>query len=580
MVIQWDTIGFGAVVILPTLDGKENPPKKLQKPPLIEAHKSSIQDFDLSPFDKQLLVSSDSSSIKLWKIPEGGLKDTMRLCELEISGEVSKRLTSLQFHPTSKNLLVTTGKDFKIKIFDIENTKLMISHNKGHNDLIQNISFNWTGSLLSTSCKDKILRILDPRLNEVAYSTEAHPGVKGFNCTWLGKRDEIMTCGFNKSGERIVSLWDLRTFKDPIHSNTIDNSPGMIKPFYDESTKMVFLLGRGDSAIRYYEIIDQIPFVQYLDQFKGNDSQSDICAFPKRMVDVASCEIVRFAKVTKDKVENIMFQVPRRDGKNVSDLYTFIPSNNPSTTAEEWLKGIEKAPILINPSDFMPAGYITVDTIEQEKNDIPSKNLSRNSSQKTTSNEKSIFFTILKEKELVQVEKNIIYDGPFKNGKKNGYGNLTAIKENIKFEGDWIDDIRYGNGIISCLTEDGKVTMTAKWDGFFFEPSSFEFADGLKIESPILNENKNLLFAKLTLKNGDVYHGQFSNGMKNGKGIYIYQDGSKYEGDFKNDLRDGKGLFNYLDGSIYDGFWKEDQPFGKGQYIDLSNRKFNGNWPL
>ena len=35
-----------------------------------------------------------------------------------------------------------------------------------HNDIIQSISWNRDGSLFSTTCKDKKLRIIDPRVGD------------------------------------------------------------------------------------------------------------------------------------------------------------------------------------------------------------------------------------------------------------------------------------------------------------------------------------------------------------------------------------------------------------------------------
>ena len=40
---------------------------------------------------------------------------------------------------------------------------------------------------------------------------------------------------------------------------------------------------------------------------------------------------------------------------------------------------------------------------------------------------------------------------------------------------------------------------------------------------------------------GDQYEGEFSNGMKNGKGLFIWSNGNKYDGDWKDNQRHGKG---------------------------------------
>ena len=44
--------------------------------------------------------------------------------------------------------------------------------------------------------------------------------------------------------------------------------------------------------------------------------------------------------------------------------------------------------------------------------------------------------------------------------------------------------------------------------------------------------------------NGDYYKGQYVNGLPEGFGQYIWSDGSFYKGDFKQGLRSGYGVWN------------------------------------
>ena len=54
------------------------------------------------------------------------------------------------------------------------------------------------------------------------------------------------------------------------------------------------------------------------------------------------------------------------------------------------------------------------------------------------------------------------------------------------------------------------------------------------------------------------YIGEFKNGMRDGKGIFYYNDGARYEGDYKNDKREGKGIMYYNTGNIYQGDYTND----------------------
>ncbi len=41
---------------------------------------------------------------------------------------------------------------------------------------------------------------------------------------------------------------------------------------------------------------------------------------------------------------------------------------------------------------------------------------------------------------------------------------------------------------------------------------------------------------------GDVYEGDWSNDMANGKGVYMHSGGARYEGEWKDDLQNGNGV--------------------------------------
>ena len=65
---------------------------------------------------------------------------------------------------------------------------------------------------------------------------------------------------------------------------------------------------------------------------------------------------------------------------------------------------------------------------------------------------------------------------------------------------------------------------------------------------------------------GNVYEGNYSNGLREGTGVFRYANGDSYVGSFKNDKREGKGVFTYADGDSYDGEFKNGLREGKGVY--------------
>ncbi len=63
---------------------------------------------------------------------------------------------------------------------------------------------------------------------------------------------------------------------------------------------------------------------------------------------------------------------------------------------------------------------------------------------------------------------------------------------------------------------------------------------------------------------GDIYIGEFKNGLKHGKGVETYANGDFYEGDFINGLCEGSGTYLWKDGSEYNGDFKQGYRNGYG----------------
>lgn len=86
-------------------------------------------------------------------------------------------------------------------------------------------------------------------------------------------------------------------------------------PFYDEDSDVLFMAGKGDGAIRFYEICpneEPKSIVQHLGQFSSNTPTAAACAIPRRSCDVSQTEIIRIYKIAKGQIMPLHFQVPRK----------------------------------------------------------------------------------------------------------------------------------------------------------------------------------------------------------------------------------------------------------------------------
>ena len=103
--------------------------------------------------------------------------------------------------------------------------------------------------------------------------------------------------------------------------------------------------------------------------------------------------------------------------------------------------------------------------------------------------------------------------------------------------------------------------------------------------------------------NGDVYEGEYLDGIRHGRGCYRYAatgdkyDGcwvenkrhglgcmsyngkGEYQGYWENGYRHGEGVFTYVSGDVYSGWWRFGNKEGQGTYYSAKdNLKLTGDW--
>lgn len=77
-----------------------------------------------------------------------------------------------------------------------------------------------------------------------------HVGSKASKVVYLGDTGRLMTTGFSKFSDRQWAIWSQQDLSKPLHLETIDSSSGILIPYYDYDTKMVYLVGKvGDSFL-------------------------------------------------------------------------------------------------------------------------------------------------------------------------------------------------------------------------------------------------------------------------------------------------------------------------------------------
>lgn len=196
--INWQASGGGAFCVIPL----DRPGKLPDLYPLVRAHTAPVLDTAWSPFDDSLVASAgEDGKVALTKIDDS-------IFDLAYSGDGhheirdfdplpgnkmghGRKAGQVLFHPTANNVLASAS--YEVKIWDVEKMQSRVEFDK-QPDMVQGMDFDWTGSNLATTCKDKKLRLFDTRSGGAPHTmADSHSGVKGGSpcrsvLIWIGER--------------------------------------------------------------------------------------------------------------------------------------------------------------------------------------------------------------------------------------------------------------------------------------------------------------------------------------------------------------------------------------------------------
>ncbi|KAL7717270.1 Coronin [Entamoeba marina] len=207
----WDVAGGGAFATIPyDRFGKQTDVC------LFTGHKATVLDLDYNPFNDDLIASSSEDClVRIWGIPEGCPGSTNNTPLQTLTGH-RRKVGTVNFHPCASNVLATTSADSTLKLWDVEQGEEMFSC-EGFTDIVNSCCWNKDGSEIVTSCKDKKMRIFDPRTNTVTAEVMAHVGTKGVRCLWMTDKNYLFTTGFTRNAEREMAFWDPRNIEKTIN---------------------------------------------------------------------------------------------------------------------------------------------------------------------------------------------------------------------------------------------------------------------------------------------------------------------------------------------------------------------------
>jgi len=381
IVFPWESGGAGVLAVFAMSEIGRIAPSH----PFIKGHAGNILDYEFNPFnDFQLLSCGDDATLKLWDIPEGGLTSDLTSPRVTLHGH-GKKVTLLNFHPSAAFLCASASFDKSIKVWNIENGSPALEIST-ISDVILSLQWSPIGRSIGYTTRDKYVRVSDPRTGRNVFETLAHDGSKPSKMGWIAE-DTIVTCGFSKMNDRQVSVWDLRNHSAPVKLVNVDQGSGVLYPFYDPDTKILFVAGKGDGNIRYYEVVGDSQYMYYIEAFRSNVPCRGVSFIPKRKVNTDSCEIMKAVKLTNNTIDLVSFKVPRRSETFQDDIYPDCVCGQPSMNSTEWLGGADREPrrapikqienspahvelhMQATPSSHVHQGHKSVNEYEKELNE-------------------------------------------------------------------------------------------------------------------------------------------------------------------------------------------------------------------
>jgi coronin-1B/1C/6 len=334
--IAWQVSGGGAVAVIPV-----NKAGKVDNPGLFTGHQNPVLDLAFNPYNDRILATvSEDCYGKVWQIPADGKFERIDTPAQSLKGH-KRKVGALEWNGVAENVLATAGTDYDVKIWDVTTGQDKITVG-GHGGIIQSINWNYTGTSLVTYCKDTHMRVVDPRQNKIVSDHETHKGVKGGRALYLGKHELIISVGFSKNAEREYMVFDPKNLAEPLAKAAIDNAAGVLMPFYDEDSEILFLAGKGDGNLRYYEIEPAAPaaeMVNFISQYASNEPTAGCGSMPKRGCDISTNEIVRLYKQTGTVLQPLSFKVPRKSDLFQDDIFPDCRSDEASLNQEQWFAG-------------------------------------------------------------------------------------------------------------------------------------------------------------------------------------------------------------------------------------------------
>jgi len=310
--------------------------------PRVNVHRQKVTDLDFSPFIENLLATASEDSLaKVTAVTKDGNIVPINTADQTLEGH-QKKLCTVRWSPTASSILATAAFDNTVKVWDVEKGKDIFTYQGTAQPL--SVEWNEDGSLIAAASKDGKIRIYDPRSSAKAMEAGSLEGAKPPRICWLHGLNKLALVGFARSSTRQYSVYDTQKFSAALTTQELDSGAGSIIPYFDADNSVMYLAGKGDAAIKYWEAVNDEPYLHFLSEFRESESTKGCCFLPKVCCDTKITEVAVALRILRDGVFPVSFTVPRKSDQFQSDIFPDTYAGRPVMTAAEWASGTNRAP--------------------------------------------------------------------------------------------------------------------------------------------------------------------------------------------------------------------------------------------
>lgn len=330
--LSWES-SFSSICILP----KDNPRGVPPDTPLIRVLGTTITSVRWSPMVKNLLASSfEDGTVRLWKIPEGGLRSDIRQEDQKFI-EHLRKVNLMKFHPSSAEVIASCSKDQHIKVWNIEKAKSYFTINCP--EYFSCLDWNYDGSIIG-GCHSGPAYLYDPRTTQEIGHVQLKNKTPG-RVFFVGK-ENFCTIG-NEGQGRFLKLFDIKKMDTPIKEMELDKERHQCFPYYDYDSGIIYIPSKGSPKVHIYFYLNGT--LNHYYKAHQLPTPATFCTFEdKRCVDYQNNEMTKLYRYHNDALTMTSFYVIRKAGYDPA-LFPDSLSGESALTGDEWASGTNKDPI-------------------------------------------------------------------------------------------------------------------------------------------------------------------------------------------------------------------------------------------